>query len=73
MKNPMTRCTQLSVTDMASVKFSLSVSKSKLVYNSLIFADNKLTLICLLTQQQLVTVSARNTQVIQFIWRDQYL
>ena len=28
---------------------SLSVIKSKLVYDSLIFVDNKLTLICLLT------------------------
>jgi len=37
-----------SVTD----GISLSVSKSKLVYNSLIFVDNKFTLICLLTQQQ---------------------
>jgi len=37
---------------------SLSVSKSKLVYSSLIFVDNKLTLICLLTQQRLVTVYA---------------
>jgi len=45
----------------------LSVSKSKLVYSSLIFVDNKLTLIC-----RLVTVSLRNTQVIQFIWRDQH-
>jgi len=34
-----------SVTD----GISLSVSKSKLVYSSLIFVDNKLTLICLLT------------------------
>ena len=47
-----------SVTDSAS----LSVCKSELVYNSLIFVDNKLTLTCLLTQQQLVTVSVRNTQ-----------
>ena len=46
---------------------SLSVSKSKLVYSSLIFVDNKLTLICLLTQQRLVTVSVRNAQVIQLI------
>ena len=52
---------------------SLSVSKSKLVYSSLIFVDNKLTLICLSTQQRLVTVSVRNTQVIQLIWRDQHL
>ena len=42
-----------SVTDGVS----LSVSKSKLVYSSLIFVDNNLTSICLLTQQQLVTVS----------------
>jgi len=34
-----------SVTDGVS----LSVIKSKLVYSSLIFVDNKLTLICLLT------------------------
>jgi len=52
---------------------SLSVGKSKLVYSSLIFVDNILTLICLLTQQRLVTVSVRNTQVIQRIWRDQHL
>jgi len=58
-----------SVTDGVS----LSVSKSKLVYGSLIFVDNKLTRICLLTQQRLVTVSVRNTQVIQLIWRDQHL
>jgi len=43
-----------SVTDSAS----LSVCKSELVYNSLIFVDNKLTLTC----QRLVTVSVRNTQ-----------
>ena len=42
-----------SVTDGVS----LSVSKSKLVYSRLIFVDNNLTAICLLTQQQLVTVS----------------
>jgi len=42
-----------SVTDSAS----LSVCKSELVYNSLIFVDNKLTLTC----QRLVTVSVRNT------------
>ena len=60
---------QLSVSDGVS----LSVSKSKLVYSSLIFVDNKLTLICLLTQQQLVTLSDRNTQVILLIWRDQHL
>jgi len=58
-----------SVTDGVS----LSVSESKLVYSSLIFVDNKLTLICLLTYQRLVTVSVRNTQVIQLIWRDQHL
>jgi len=58
-----------SVTD----GISLSVSKSKLVYGSLIFVDNILTLICLLTQQWLVTVSLRNTQVIQVIWRDQHV
>ena len=48
-----------SVTD----GISLSVSKSKLVFSSLILADNKLTLICLLTSQQLVTVSVRHTQI----------
>jgi len=36
------------VTDSAS----LSVIKSKLVYSSLIFVDYKLTLTCLVTQQQ---------------------
>jgi len=60
---------QLSVSDGVS----LSVSKSKLVYSSLIFVDNKLTLICLLTQQQLVTLSDRNTQVILLNWRVLYL
>ena len=54
-----------SVTDGVS----LSVFKSKLVYSSLIFVDNKLTLICLLTEQQLVTLSVRYTQVILLIWR----
>jgi len=54
-----------SVTDGAS----LSVSKSKLVYSSLMFVDNKLTLISILTQHQLVTVSVRNTQVILLIWQ----
>ena len=54
-----------SVTDGAS----LSVSKSNLVYSSLIFVDNKLTLSCLLTQQQLATVSVHYTQVILNIWR----
>jgi len=58
-----------SVTDGVS----LSVSKSKPAYSSLMFVDNKLTLICLLTPQQLATVSVHNTQVIQFIWRDQHL
>jgi len=60
---------QLSVSDGVS----LPVSKTKLVYSSLIFVDNKLTLICLLTQQQLVTLSDRNTQVILLIWRVLYL
>jgi len=50
--------------------FSLSVTKSKLVYSDLIFVDNKLTLICLLTQKQLVTVYVCNAQVIQLIWPD---
>ena len=54
-----------SVTD----GISLSVSKSKLVYSSFIFVDNKLTSVCLLTQQQPVTVSVRHTQVILLIWR----
>ena len=54
-----------SVTDGVS----LSVIKSKLVYSSLISVDNKLTLLCLLTQQQLVTVSVHYTQVILLIWR----
>jgi len=57
-----------SVTDGVGV----SVSKSKLVYSSLLFVDSKLTLICLLTQQRFVTVSVRNTQVIQLILRDQH-
>jgi len=54
-----------SVTDGVS----LPVIKSKLVYSNLIFVDNKLTLICLLTKQQLATVSVRYTQVILLIWR----
>ena len=54
-----------SVTDGVS----LLVIKSKLVYSSLISVDNKLTLPCLLTQQQLVTVSVHYTQVILLIWR----
>jgi len=45
---------------------SLSVSKSKLVYSSLIFVGNKLTLICL---RRLATVSVRTTQD----QRDQHL
>jgi len=57
-----------SVTDGVGV----SVSKSKLVYSSLLFVDSKLTLICLLTQQRFVTVSVRNTQVIRPILRDQH-
>ena len=52
---------------------SLSVSKLKLVCSSLILVDNKLTLICLLTYQRLITASVCNTQVIQLIWRDQHL
>jgi len=48
---------------------SLSVSKSKLVYSSLKFVDNKLTLICLLAKQQLVTVSVHHARVILLIWR----
>jgi len=35
----------------------------------LIFVDNKLTLICLLTEQQLAAVSVRYTQVILLIWQ----
>jgi len=55
-----------SVTD----GISLLVSKlKKLIYSSLIFADNELTLICLFTQQRLVTVSVRHTEVIFLIWR----
>jgi len=42
---------------------SLSISKSKLVYRSMIFVNNKLTLIC----QQLATVSVRHTQLILLI------
>jgi len=48
---------------------SLLVIKSKLAYSSLISVDNKLTLLCLLTQQQLETVSVHYTQVILLIWR----
>jgi len=38
-----------SVSQSVSDGISLSVSKSKLVYSSLIFVDNTLTLVCLLT------------------------
>jgi len=48
---------------------SLSVSKLKLVYRSLIFVDNKLVFICLLIRQQLVTVFVRNMLVILLTWR----
>ena len=41
---------------------SLSVNKSKLVYSSLILVDNKLTSVCVLTKQQLVTVSVRHAR-----------
>ena len=41
---------------------SLSVNKSKLVYSSLILVDNKLTSVCVLTKQQLVTVSVCHTR-----------
>ena len=57
IKNPMAHCTQLPQQRKAVVAkcrtvtdgVSLSVSKSKLVYSSLIFVDDKLTLIYLLT------------------------
>jgi len=58
-----------SVTD----RVSLSVGKSKLVYSRLIFVDNKLTFICLLTQQQSATVSVRNAQVISLVRRLMHL
>jgi len=51
----MTHCTQLlqqrKLSQQNAVHYQQSVSrpKSKLVYSSLIFVDNKLTLICLLT------------------------
>jgi len=45
----------------------LSVSKSKLVYSSFIFVDNKLSHLPI-TRQQLVLLSVRNTQVILLIW-----
>jgi len=48
---------------------SFLVIKSKLVHSRMIFFDSKLTLICLLIQQQLATVSVRYTQVILLIWR----
>jgi len=43
--------------------------KTGLHYSSLLFVDNKLTLICLLTEQQLAAVSVRYTQVILLIWQ----
>ena len=52
---------------------SLSVIKSKPVYSSLIFVDSKVTLIYVLTKQQLVTVCVSPTQVILLIWRVLYL
>ena len=52
-----------SVTDGVS----LLVIKSKLVYTSMIFVDNKLTLICLLIEQQLATLSVCYTHVILLI------
>jgi len=48
---------------------SLSVSKSKLVYGSLIYVDNKVKRICFLTEQQLETVHVRHTQVNLVVWR----
>ena len=50
---------------MASV--CQSVSQNWSTDRNLMFAENKLTLIGLLTQQQLVTVSVCHTQVIQLI------
>jgi len=47
------------------ISLSLSTSQNwSILYSSLIFVDNKITSICLLTLQQLLTVSACNTQVI---------
>jgi len=43
------------------------VIEANFVYSNMIFVDNKLTLTCLLTQQQLVTVSVRHTQVISLM------
>jgi len=54
-----------SVTDGVS----LSVSKSKLVYSSLIFVDNKLTLICITMISKFLSV----IDVIQLIGRDLHL
>jgi len=45
------------------------VSKSQLVYRMLMSANNKVKRICLLTSQQLVTVTVRHTHVILLIWR----
>jgi len=60
-----------SVTDGISLSVSKS-KKSKLVYSSLIFVDNKLALICLLTKQ-LATVSIRHRQVNLLNWWVLYL
>ena len=46
----------------------VSVSTSKLIYSSLIFLDNKLTLIWLLLLLWLSDSSVHNTQVILLIW-----
>jgi len=48
---------------------SLSVSKSKLVYSSLIFVDNKLTLICLYHNNNISNSFVHITQIIVLIWR----
>ena len=62
-----------SLTSHDNLDLLETFSKSKLVDSSLIFLDNRLMLICLLTWQWLVTVSVHNTQIIQLIWRDQHL
>jgi len=87
IENRMTQCTQLlqqrkrchrKMPYMISSRsvadgISLSVSKWKLVYRSLISVKNKVKWICLLTQQQLETVSVRHTQVTLLMWRVPHL
>jgi len=60
---------QHAVHDQQSLVASVyQLVSQKLVYSSLIFVDSKLALSAYQHNQQLVTVSLRNTQVILLIW-----